>query len=202
MAHTTLSNNKKSVSRKPQEVKTSIAKRATTPVRVTKKNQIITKATTLRSHAAVRSGRQVLEAKVTTKKVGQKVFVKKMKRSMKKGLKVALLSPVFHTVFRVTTTAVVVVALLYTSYTYISKSFANEVVVSQSEIIARVGQLTSLPNDEEPDQVVRVQDESSLRHQNPFYQDVKEGDYIIMYKHLAVIYDFRNDVIVALKRTK
>lgn len=87
------------------------------------------------------------------------------------------------------------------SYVYISKSFANEVVISQSEIISRVSLLTTLPP-EEPYEIVRVQDEEALRKQNSFYQEVKEGDYILVYKHMAVIYDLRNNVLVAIKKTK
>jgi hypothetical protein len=96
-------------------------------------------------------------------------------------------------------TALIVVPMLYGSYIYIGKTFANEVIVSQSEIIARVAKLTSLPQ-EDPYEIVRVQDQDDLRKQNPFYKDVKEGDYIIMYKNAAIIYDLRNNAIVAMKR--
>ena len=89
--------------------------------------------------------------------------------------------------------------MLYGSYLYIGKTFANEVVVSQSEIVARVAKLTSLPA-EEPYEIVRVQDEEDLRKQNPFYKDVKEGQYILIYKNIAVIYDLRNNSIIGIKR--
>jgi hypothetical protein len=112
-----------------------------------------------------------------------------------------LLSPVFHSTFRIVAASIVAMAVLYISYLYIGKTFANEVVVSQSEIVSRVSKLTALPPGD-PDEVVRVQDEETLKKQNSFYQDVKEGDYILMYKNTAVIYDLRNDLIVAIKRTK
>lgn len=128
-------------------------------------------------------------------------YMKKLKRYTKQGLRSMLLSPVFHSSFKVISVALLAFGALYASYFYISKSFANEVVVSQSEIVARVAMLTTLPN-EEPNDIVRVQDEEVLRKQNPFYKDVKEGDYILMYKNTAIIYDLRNNVIVALKRTK
>lgn len=196
----TNTNNKKSVSRKPQEVNASFSKRTLSSNR-TVKNVLSDYTDSLKVKQSVRTQKQTLHKKEVAKNGTKKLLVKKVKRSMKKGLKVVLLSPAFHTFFRVGTTAIVAIVLLYSSYTYISKSFANEIIVSQSEILSRVGQLTEIPN-EEPDQIVRVQDESVLRHQNPFYQDVKEGDYIIMYKRVAIIYDLRNDVIVALKRTK
>ena len=53
---------------------------------------------------------------------------------------------------------------------------------------------------EAPYEIVRVQDEEDLKKQNEFYKDVKEGDYILMYKKVAIIYDLRNNAIVAIKR--
>lgn len=126
-------------------------------------------------------------------------YIKKLKRYTKQGARALLLSPVFHSTFKIVATAVVVSSMLYGSYLYIGKTFANEVVVSQSEIVARVGKLTSLPH-EEPLEIVRVQDEEDLRKQNPFYKDVQEGEYILIYKNLAIIYDLRNNVIVGIKR--
>jgi len=120
-------------------------------------------------------------------------------RYTKRGVKSLLLSPTFHSIFKITATACIVIGMLYGSYLYINKTFANEVVVSQSEIIARVGKLTLLPP-EAPYEIVRVQDEEDLKKQNEFYKDVKEGDYILMYKKVAIIYDLRNNAIVAIKR--
>ena len=128
-------------------------------------------------------------------------YTRTITRYTKKGMKSLLLSPLFHSAFRVTAGVVVSCGLMYSSYLFIGKTFANEVVVSQSEIVARVGRLTSLPK-EQPYEIVRVQDEEILRKQNSFYKDVKEGDYIIMYKNLAVIYDLRNNVVVAVKRVE
>jgi hypothetical protein len=126
-------------------------------------------------------------------------YFKKVKRFAKQGIKSTLMSPVFHSSFKIIATAVVVTSMLYGSYLYIGKTFANEIVVSQSEIVARVGKLMSLPS-ESPYEIVRVQDEEDLRKQNKFYKDVKEGEYILIYKNLAVIYDLRNNVIVGVKR--
>ncbi len=131
--------------------------------------------------------------------VGSSSYVKKTKRYIKQATKSVLLSPVFHSTFKVAATSLVIISMLYGSYLYIGKTFANEVVISQSEIIARVGKLTLLPN-EEPYEIVRVQDELDLRKQNPFYKDVQEGDYILIYKNVAVIYDLRNNIILGIKR--
>lgn len=110
-----------------------------------------------------------------------------------------LLSPVFHSAVRVVSAVAIVSLLAYASYFFIGKTFANEVVVSQSEIIARVSKLTMLPP-EAPYDVVRVQDGEELRKQNPFYKDIKEGDYILMYRDMAVIYDLRNNLVKGVRR--
>lgn len=135
----------------------------------------------------------------TSKKIASP-YSKKFKRYAKQGVKSLLLSPTFHSAFKILSVAFVSFGLLYASYFFIGKTFANEVVVSQSEIIARVSKLTLLPS-ETPYEVVRVQDETDLRKQNPFYKDIKEGDYILIYRDLAVIYDLRDNTIVGIKRT-
>jgi hypothetical protein len=89
---------------------------------------------------------------------------------------------------------------LYGVYNLVSKTFANEVVISKSEIVSRVSKLTPLPEGS-PRDVVRVEDENNLKKQNEFYKDVKEGDYVLMYKDMAIIYDLRNNSIVAMRRT-
>ena len=127
-------------------------------------------------------------------------FSKKIKRHTKQGIKSLLLSTTFYSTCKVMSVAVVSFGLLYASYFFISKSFANEVIVSQSEIVARVAKHTALPN-ENPYEVVRVQDEEDLRKQNPFYKDVKEGNYIIVFKDLVIIYDLRNDAIIGIRRS-
>jgi hypothetical protein len=125
--------------------------------------------------------------------------LRKLKRSTKQGVKSMLLSPLFHRTFKGVVTTCFVIGLLYSSYLYINKTFANEVIVSQSEIVARVGRLMPLPK-EEPYDIVRVQDEETLRKQNTFYKDVREGEYILIYKNLAIIYDLRNNIVVGVKR--
>jgi hypothetical protein len=87
---------------------------------------------------------------------------------------------------------------LYGAYALIGSTVAEDVVISKSEIVNRVMKLTSLPN-HAPSAVVRVENPENLQKQNPFYSGVKEGDYIIVYPKLAVIYDLRNDAIVGLK---
>ena len=149
--------------------------------------------------STVRVTKTLPKGNSTASKPVSSPYVKKLKRYTKQGIKTVLLSPAFHSSFRVVSVLVVSSALIYASYFFISKTFANEVIVSQSEIVARVAKLTLLP-EEAPYEIVRVQDEDDLRKQNPFYKDIKEGDYILMYKDVAVIYNLRSDAIVAMKR--
>jgi len=163
------------------------------PLTAQKKAKILKTAKDLHKSGAVK----FIFSRAIAKKSGSRTNI--MTRYTKRGLKSMLLSPVFHSIFKISMTACVVTGMLYGSYLYINKTFANEVVVSQSEIVARVGKLTLLPG-EAPYEIVRVQDEEDLRKQNDFYKDVKEGDYIMMYKKVAIIYDLRNNTIVAIKR--
>ncbi len=152
------------------------------------------------SHRSTRSiQKSAHESK--TRKPSISSFHKTLKRYSKIGLRNLLLSPWFHQTVKVTGITIVVIAVLATSHRYISTTFANEVVISQSEIISRVALLTTLP-DQDPIEIVRVEDDEVLKKQNPFYVDAKEGDYVIVYKNMVIIYDLRNDKIVALKKDK
>lgn len=120
-------------------------------------------------------------------------------RYSKIALKSILISHAFHTTFKALVVMLVTGTALYGAYAFIGNTFDNKVVVSKAEIIARVAKHTTLPAGD-PEAVVRVEDAASLKKQNEFYENVKEGDYIIIYPTAAVIYDLRNDTIVALKR--
>ncbi len=151
--------------------------------------------------------------KATPKKTISKSVAKARKRSAlsrvahstkqygKKTLRDLLLSKTFNSAFKVFIGLLISGSALYGAYAFIGNTFANDVIVSKSEILARVAKHTELPAGN-PDAVVRVQDAGTLKKENSFYENVKEGDYIIMYPNLAIIYDLRNDSIVGLKRTE
>lgn len=121
------------------------------------------------------------------------------KRYGKNIVRKMLLSKAFYTVFKIFVGILLFSVLLYGFYAYFHRSLANDVVVSKSEIVDRVAKLIRLPAGM-PDAVVRVEDSETLKKQNNFYQNVKSGDYILMYPNIAVIYDLRNNVIVATKK--
>lgn len=123
------------------------------------------------------------------------------KRHSKQAVKTMLLSKLFHSFFKISVTVLIICGALYGTYAYFQTSLLNGVVVSKSEIVDRVSKLTPLPN-EDPQDVVRVEDAEILKKQNIFYENVKVGDYIIMYQKVAIIYDLRNNTIVAMKKSE
>lgn len=151
----------------------------------------------------MKSSAKTIQKRTPVKK-GTRGALSKMARSTKKygkrTLRDILLSKTFNSGFKVLVGMMIAGSALYGAYAFIGTSIAGDVVVSQSEILSRVGKHTQLPTGE-PDAVVRVQDPDTLKKQNSLFENVKEGDYIIMYSSLAVVYDLRNDTIVALKRT-
>lgn len=122
------------------------------------------------------------------------------KRQSKIALKSMLLSRAFHVAFKVASITLLLSGLSYGLYSHFDSTLENDVVVSKSEIVDRVSKLTVVPEGV-PDAVVRVQDPEALKKQNDFYSNVKEGDYIVMYPKMAVIYDLRNNAIVSEKKT-
>lgn len=128
-------------------------------------------------------------------------ITKTTKRYGKQTLRDLLLSKTFHSTFKIFFGLLLSGSAMYGAYAFIGEAVVNDVVVSKSEIIARVGKHIELPPGE-PEAMVRVQDAETLQKQAPLYENVKEGDYILIYPSLAVVYDLRNDHIVALKSTR
>lgn len=124
-----------------------------------------------------------------------------VKRYGKQTLRDILLSKTFHTGFKVMIGLLITGSAFYGAYAFIEKSLVNDVVVSESEILERVGKHILLPQGA-PEAIVRVQDPETLKQQAPLYENVKEGDYIVIFPTLAVVYDLRNDHIVAMRSTR
>ncbi len=113
-----------------------------------------------------------------------------------------LLSKFFHRLVYVVGISVLTLSALYGAYAWFNPTLERNVIVSQSEIVSRISKLTPLPSHEVPEAVVRVENAEVLKKQSEFYggSTVKEGDYIVIYPSLAVIYDLRNNTIIATKR--
>jgi hypothetical protein len=136
----------------------------------------------------------------STKRGTVSKIARSTKRYGKQTLRDLLLSKTFHTSFKILLGLMISGSALYGAYAFIGNTLANDVVVSKSEILVRIAKHVELPKSE-PEAVVRVQDAINLKKQNDFYSNIKEGDYIVMYQDLAIIYDLRNDAVVALKKT-
>ncbi len=130
-----------------------------------------------------------------------KIATSGVKKLGKRALKSILLSPTTESAVKVFTVTLLLAGLFYGGYSVASTKFGGDVVISKSEILARVGRVTNLPEGK-PEAIVRVQDPESLKKQNPFYSNVSEGDYIVMYPTLAIVYSLKNDRIVSLKKIK
>ncbi len=160
----------------------------------------------MKSSSSVRKKSQTQSAskeKSTTRKVtgiptGRTVA--RLKKFSKRVTKSVLLSSPFQYSVKALGLGAIVLSSLYGVYHFAGKTFANEVVISKSEIVSRVAKLVPVPEDP-PYDVVRVEDGVNLQRQNPFYKDVKEGDYILMYKDVAIVYDLRSNAIVAMRTT-
>lgn len=160
------------------------------------------KAPVKHTKATVRTTKRPLSSKVShTKRGGVQKLTRAAKRYGKQTLRDLLLSKTFHAGFKVLVGLAIGSSALYGAYALIGKSVANEVVVSESEILARIGKHATLPPGK-PEAIVRVQDPETLKDQADLYENVKEGDYIVIYPSLAVVYDLRNDRIIALKSTE
>jgi hypothetical protein len=124
-----------------------------------------------------------------------------VKKYGKQTLRDLLLSKTFYAVTKIVIGIFISSTALYAAYAFIGNSIEHDVVISQSEILSRVGKHLELPAGE-AESIVRVQDPENLKHQNDLFENVKEGDYIIIYPTLAVVYDLRNDHIVAMRSTR
>jgi hypothetical protein len=182
---------KKSTGRSSGATRVAGATRTTKVVSAPKK-KVQAKAVT----TVVATRKRVVTTRVNRTK---KSTTSKLGLYSRRTLRDILLSRALRVASRAFVGVVMVSAAMYGVYSFASNTFAGDVIISKSEIVSRVGKLTSLPAGT-PDAVVRVQDADTLKKQNSFYENVKEGDYIIMYPSLAVIYSLRTDSLVAIKR--
>lgn len=128
-------------------------------------------------------------------------FKHSLKRYLKQKLRDILLSKMFHKIVTFFVAASIVCSFFYGVYRYVNASLSNSVVVSKSEIIYRVSKLTNVPQGD-PTALVRVEDAESLKKQNSFYENVKSGDYVLIYPKVAIIYNLQNNSIVAIKKSE
>lgn len=83
-------------------------------------------------------------------------------------------------------------------YGIITTNKTNAESVSQEMVLERLGEQLVLPS-EEPLNVVRVSNAKELKEQDEFYEAIKNGDYIIVYDNLSLIYNFDQKLIKKIK---
>jgi hypothetical protein len=152
----------------------------------------------MRSTGTLRTQPKRSAVKTSAKRGPISRIARSTKRYGKQTLRELLLSKTFHASFKVIVGLLIASSAFYGAYAFIGNSVQNDVVISQSEIIARIAKHTEIP-DEAPEAIVRVQDAETLQKQAALFGNVKEGDYIVIFHSMAVVYDLRNDRIVALK---
>lgn len=77
-------------------------------------------------------------------------------------------------------------------------SKTNAESINQEMVLERLGTQFVLP-EIEPTKVMRVSDAKELSIQDEFYRNIKNGDYIIVYDNLMLIYSFDQKLIKNVK---
>ncbi|MFO0743979.1 MAG: hypothetical protein U0469_02950 [Candidatus Paceibacterota bacterium] len=105
------------------------------------------------------------------------------------------LSRSFKVMFLSIVSGLVVVIVIFG---YINSAKTKAESVTQENVISQLSKQISLPN-EAPVTFLRVSDAKNLSLQDEFYKNVQNGDYIIVYSSMALVYDFSNNKIENVK---
>lgn len=81
---------------------------------------------------------------------------------------------------------------------YINSARTKAESITQDNVISQLSKQIVLPN-EIPITFLRVSDAKTLATQDEFYKNVQNGDYIIVYSSMALVYDFSNNRIENVK---
>lgn len=93
------------------------------------------------------------------------------------------------------------VVVLGSGYSYVRSTVLETSSFSDEYILEKVGKHMTVPS-EYPQSLVRVEDSETLKRELPFDAKVKNGDYIIVYPRLYIIYDAQHDTIVFTKESQ
>lgn len=95
---------------------------------------------------------------------------------------------------------VIVFIFLILLISIFKNKFSNSNSITQQSVLVQLKEEINLP-DNDPNSFMRISDASSLSSQDIFYKDAKNGEYIIVYDSLALVYDFDDKKIINI-RTK
>jgi len=79
-----------------------------------------------------------------------------------------------------------------------AKPVEKETAVAELSLVERIGRHIAIPQEEEPT-IARVEDLESMRQNNPtFYENASEGDALVVWSNLAVLYSEDKDLVLAV----
>lgn len=90
------------------------------------------------------------------------------------------------------------VIVFITVYAMFLTNHTNAETITQKTILNKLSQTLTLP-DQPITSVMRVSNAEELAKENAFYKDVKNGDYIIVFQNMVIIYDFNKGLIKNVK---
>jgi len=100
----------------------------------------------------------------------------------------------FRLLFLSTTGLIILISIFSGIITLYSNQSRAE-TVSRDLIIFTLAKNIVLPESVTLETIIRVANSDQLRNQNDFYKNVNDGDYIIVYKDLSIIYDYYHNQI-------
>lgn len=74
----------------------------------------------------------------------------------------------------------------------------NAESITQDTVLTQLSRQLILP-DQELLSIMRVSNAKELANQDDFYKNVKNGDYIIVYQNMVLVYDFDDSLIKNVK---
>jgi hypothetical protein len=83
-------------------------------------------------------------------------------------------------------------------YIIIHEIETNAESITQDTVLDQLSKQIILP-EEDPTSMMRIQDSKSLIKQDIFYKNIDNGDYIIVFSNLVLIYDFDKKLIKNIK---
>lgn len=90
---------------------------------------------------------------------------------------------------------------IFSGVDYMKKNVLESSSFSDEYILKKLGTHINLPP-EYPISLVRVEDSEALKRELPLQTKLKNGDYIIVYPKLYIIYDAQHDTVVFTKESQ
>jgi hypothetical protein len=93
------------------------------------------------------------------------------------------------------TASFIIIISLFTGAITLYSNTSKAETVSQDSIVSALGKNMILPEDNTLIEVRRISDADNLKTQNDFYKNAKDGDYIIVYQSISILYDYYHNTI-------